>query len=49
MYNGLTKIGHNVEYTKETHGGGQAIFIDRKNGVLIGASDSRKDGCAIGY
>ena len=49
IHNGLTKIGHNVEYTKDTHGGGQAIFIDREKGVLIGGSDPRKDGCAIGY
>ena len=26
----LIKKGHKVEYSKETHGGGQAIFIDRK-------------------
>ena len=25
------------------------IFINRKDGVLIGGSDSRKDGLAIGY
>ena len=49
IFNGLKKIGHNVEYTKETHGGGQAIFIDRKKGMLVGGSDPRKDGCAIGY
>ena len=45
----LKKRGHLVNYTEHTHGGGQAISIDRKNGVLIGGSDPRKDGCAIGY
>ncbi len=45
----LRKRGHNAIYTEETHGGGQAIFIDRKRGVLIAGSDPRKDGCAIGY
>ena len=46
---GLKEIGHNVEYIDETHGGGQAISIDRKNGNLIGGSDPRKDGYAKGY
>ncbi len=45
----LEKIGHNVQYSEKTHGGGQAIYIDRKRGILIGGSDSRKDGCAIAY
>jgi gamma-glutamyltranspeptidase/glutathione hydrolase len=49
ILNGLIKIGHNIEYAKDTHGGGQAIFVDREKGVLIGGSDPRKDGCAIGY
>jgi gamma-glutamyltranspeptidase/glutathione hydrolase len=30
-------------------GGGQAIYLDRSQNVLLGASDRRKDGCAIGY
>ena len=30
-------------------GGGQAIMIDPKTGALLGASDIRKDGLAIGY
>ena len=44
----LKIIGHNIKYSEKPHGGSQAIFIDRKKGVLIGGSDSRKDGCAIG-
>ncbi|MDI7261054.1 MAG: gamma-glutamyltransferase [Thermodesulfobacteriota bacterium] len=30
-------------------GGGQAIYLDHDQNVLSGASDRRKDGCAIGY
>jgi gamma-glutamyltranspeptidase/glutathione hydrolase len=30
-------------------GGGQAIFLDRSRNALLGASDRRKDGCALGY
>jgi len=30
-------------------GGGQAIYLDSGENVLLGASDRRKDGCAIGY
>ena len=30
-------------------GGGQAIYLNRAQNVLLGASDRRKDGCVIGY
>jgi gamma-glutamyltranspeptidase/glutathione hydrolase len=34
---------------RSSMGGGQAIMIDPVNGTLMGASDPRKDGLAIGY
>ena len=34
---------------RSSMGGGQAIMIDPVNGTLLGASDPRKDGLAIGY
>ncbi|TDT73031.1 gamma-glutamyltransferase 2 [Litoreibacter halocynthiae] len=45
----LSDLGHNVTIPNGPIGGAQAIFIDRVNGVLHGASDPRKDGCALGY
>jgi gamma-glutamyltranspeptidase/glutathione hydrolase len=45
----LSKLGHEIQIVEDAIGGGQGIFIDRKDGVLIGGSDSRKDGLAIGY
>ena len=45
----FAEIGHNVIHINETHGGGQAIQIDRLKGNLIGGSDPRKDGYAKGY
>ena len=45
----LSKLGHDIEIVEEGIGGGQGIMIDRKEGVLIGGSDPRKDGLAIGY
>jgi gamma-glutamyltranspeptidase/glutathione hydrolase len=46
---GLKARGHNVMLRPLPHGGGQGIVIDWERGVLIGGSDPRKDGCAIGY
>jgi len=34
---------------RSSMGGGQAIMIDPASKTLMGASDSRKDGQAIGY
>ena len=45
----LLELGHDIEIVEEGIGGGQGIMIDRKEGVLIGGSDPRKDGQAIGY
>jgi gamma-glutamyltranspeptidase/glutathione hydrolase len=46
---GLADLGHDVVALEKPHGGGQVIVIDRARGVLVGGSDPRKDGCALGY
>jgi gamma-glutamyltranspeptidase/glutathione hydrolase len=45
----LIQRGHVVSRTKTNGGGYQAIMIDAKTNVLHGASEARKDGCAVGY
>ncbi|WP_415401263.1 gamma-glutamyltransferase family protein [Tateyamaria sp. SN3-11] len=44
----LSDMGHAVTIPDTPIGGAQAIQI-RDDGVLEGASDPRKDGCALGY
>lgn len=44
----LSEMGHEVEIPDTAIGGSQAIKIC-DTGTLIGASDHRKDGCALGY
>jgi gamma-glutamyltranspeptidase/glutathione hydrolase len=44
---GLAAKGHRLAKSPAPLGGGQAIAID--GGVLIGGSDFRKDGMALGY
>ncbi|XDA98595.1 gamma-glutamyltransferase family protein [Sulfitobacter sp. LCG007] len=44
----LADMGHRVSIPDSPLGGAQAILI-RDDGLLEGASDPRKDGCALGY
>ena len=45
----LSRLGHSVRRIASPHGGGQAVEVDRARGLLIGGSDPRKDGVALGY
>ncbi len=45
----LNRLGHDCVLVDKPHGGGQAILIDHEKGCLVGGSDPRKDGCALGY
>jgi len=46
---GLQALGHRVEIRDGGYGGYQGIRIDWDTGELVGGSEPRKDGCAIGY
>ena len=46
---GLTERGHRVVSSVGAFGGYQGILIDPRSRVLMGGSDPRKDGLAIGY
>lgn len=46
---GLAERGHRIEAQVSPLGGGQAVMIDHERGVLLGGSDHRKDGLALGY
>jgi gamma-glutamyltranspeptidase / glutathione hydrolase len=46
---GLTRMGHVVGSGVDAWGGYQGILIDSSTGVLMGGSDPRKDGLAIGW
>jgi gamma-glutamyltranspeptidase / glutathione hydrolase len=45
----LAAKGHDVFVIEKPWGGGQGIMIDWERGLLIGGSDPRKDGCALGF
>jgi len=44
----LERRGHRIEVLDQPMGGAQIIRVDHAEGVLQGASDPRKDGCALG-
>lgn len=45
----LQAKGHELIDIDLPNGGGQMIHLDHERGILIGGSDPRKDGCALGY
>ncbi|MDH3786400.1 MAG: gamma-glutamyltransferase, partial [Acidobacteriota bacterium] len=45
----LSRRGHRLGPGVDSYGGYQAVARDPQSGVLSGATESRKDGCARGY
>jgi gamma-glutamyltranspeptidase/glutathione hydrolase len=45
----LQQLGHRIRSRPLPWGGAQLVAVNPTNGVLIGASDPRKDGMALGY
>lgn len=45
----LVGRGHRIQASRGGFGGYQAIRYDAKRDIYFGASESRKDGCAMGY
>ncbi len=45
----LIQKGHKITRPDQPIGGAQAIIHNQKSDTLIGGSDSRKDGCALGH
>jgi gamma-glutamyltranspeptidase / glutathione hydrolase len=46
---GLSRRGHSIITQIGMFGGFQGILFDQRSGVMMGGSDPRKDGLAIGY
>ncbi len=49
VIDGLRAKGHRVETGSDGFGGYQGIWIDEESGTLLGGSEPRKDGYALGY
>ncbi len=45
----MALMGHKIGLRADPWGGGQIVAFDSVNGTLVGGSDPRKDGLALGY